>query len=106
MNIAHLTFDVETYIWNMIYIATTVGILVLATVLKYEATKTSYTLCEQTSTFFDDCIGTRRNTLLMQLLHQKVDLRIFGHFEVHLSRVLSDLQALVNLLMFATQFRN
>lgn len=36
MNIAHLKLDVESYIWNMIYIATTVGILVLATMLKYE----------------------------------------------------------------------
>lgn len=36
MNIAQLRLDVETYLWNAIYIATTVGILVLATLLKHE----------------------------------------------------------------------
>lgn len=36
MDIVHLKFGIETYLWNVIYIATTVGILVVATLLKFE----------------------------------------------------------------------
>ncbi|KAJ8922578.1 hypothetical protein NQ315_007608, partial [Exocentrus adspersus] len=91
MGVTSLTIDADTYLWNMIYILTTVAFMILATVLKHE-------VCIKKTKF-------PRNTFLLQLLHQVLDLNIFGNFEVHLSRVLSDLQALVNLMMFVTQFR-